>query len=140
MLVKWQRCYHPTTVQGTLHAQRRERAALLKQGVVVTHDAANDAPDEEVQRVLDAIDELGADGSAEDRARRLTALLDQWPDTHARVRAARQRAVKELHDGGMSYRKIAGMLGVSFGRVRQIIDGESAGPAKRKKAEGAEDG
>lgn len=98
-------------------------------------DAANGRPDQEVQRVLDSIDELGADGSAEDRAKRLTSLLDQWPDTHAKVRAARQQAVKELHDSGMSYRRIGVLLGVSFGRVRQIIDGESAGPAKRKATE-----
>ncbi|MEU3507648.1 hypothetical protein ABZ733_06930 [Streptomyces longwoodensis] len=102
-------------------------------------DAADKAPDEEVQRVLDSIDGLGADGSAEDRALRLTHLLDQWPDTHAKVRAARQQAVKELHDDGMSYRKIAMLLGVSFGRVRQIIDGESAGQAKRKKAEAGDE-
>ncbi|WP_432124039.1 helix-turn-helix domain-containing protein [Streptomyces sp. C10-9-1] len=91
--------------------------------------------DEEVRRVLDTIDALGADGDAEDRARRLTALLDEWPDAHARVRSMRQQAVKELHAEGMSYRKIGELLGVSFGRVRQIIDGETAGAKKRKAAE-----
>jgi DNA-directed RNA polymerase specialized sigma24 family protein len=90
--------------------------------------------DEEVQRVLDSIDALGTDGDAAERAKRLTALLDGWPDTHARVRALRQQAVQELHRSGMSYRKIGELLGVSFGRVRQIIDGETAGPAKRKRA------
>jgi DNA-directed RNA polymerase specialized sigma24 family protein len=91
--------------------------------------------DEEVRRVLDAIDALGTDGDAADRARRLTALLDGWPDTHTRVRQLRQQAVKELHDSGLSYRKIGDLLGISFGRVRQIIDGEAANPRKRPAAE-----
>lgn len=84
--------------------------------------------------MLDSIDSLGTEGDAAVRARRLTALLDGWPDAHARVREMRQSAVKELHDGGMSYRKIGDLLSISFGRVRQIIEGESAGPAKRKGA------
>ncbi|MFI6639968.1 sigma factor-like helix-turn-helix DNA-binding protein [Streptomyces sp. NPDC050504] len=90
--------------------------------------------DEEVQRVLDSIDALGTDGDAADRARRLTELLDDWPDTHAKVRGMRQEAVKEMHESGMSLRKIGEELGVSFGRVRQIIAGETAGQAKRKAA------
>lgn len=91
--------------------------------------------DEEVRRVLDSIDQLGTHGDAADRAQRLTLLLDGWPDTHARVREMRQRAVKELHDSGMSYRKIGALLDISFGRVRQIIDGSTDGPAKRKSKE-----
>lgn len=91
--------------------------------------------DEEVRRVLDSIDALGDAGDAQDRARRLTELLDQWPDTHKRVREMRQHALAELHDGGngLTYREIGELLGISFGRVRQIIAGETAGPAKRKK-------
>ena len=90
--------------------------------------------DEEVQRVLDSIDALGENGDPADRARRLGELLEQWPDTHARVREMRQRAVTEMHQGGMSYRKIGEALGVSFGRVRQIIDGVT-NPRTQKKAE-----
>lgn len=90
--------------------------------------------DEEVRRVLDAIEALGTDGDAADRARRLTTLLDDWPGTHARVRELRQRAVKELHDGGLSLRKIGVLLDISFGRVRQILEGEAANPRKRPPA------
>jgi DNA-directed RNA polymerase specialized sigma24 family protein len=91
--------------------------------------------DEEVRRVLDSIDALGETGSAEERARRLTDLLDRWPDAHKAVRKARQQAVTELYDGGngLSYREIGELLNISFGRVRQIIAGETAGPAKRAK-------
>lgn len=95
--------------------------------------------DEEVRRVLDSIDALGTTGDAADRARRLTELLDEWPDAHARVREMRQRAVKELHDGGMSYRKIGALLDISFGRVRQIIDGVT-NPRTQKPPEPPADG
>jgi DNA-directed RNA polymerase sigma subunit (sigma70/sigma32) len=93
--------------------------------------------DEEVQRVLDSIDALGDTGDAEDRARRLTELLDKWPDTHKRVREMRQRALAELYDGGngLTYREIGDLLGITFGRVRQIIAGETAGQAKRRKTD-----
>ncbi|MEU8893643.1 hypothetical protein [Streptomyces sp. NPDC048442] len=35
----------------------------------------------------------------------------------------------------MPYRKIGELLDISFGRVRQIIDGTTDGPAKRKSKE-----
>ncbi|WP_406337350.1 sigma factor-like helix-turn-helix DNA-binding protein [Streptomyces sp. NBC_00649] len=99
---------------------------------------AKKQPDEEVQRVLDAIDGLGVGGSAEERARRLTELLDGWPDTHAKVREMRQQAVAELYDDGkgLSLRQIGARLDISFGRVRQILAGETAGPRKRKQEGG----
>ena len=92
--------------------------------------------DEEVQRVLDSIDALGEGGNAEDRARRLTELLDKWPGTHARVREMRQQANAELYnDGnGLTYKEIGALLDISFGRVRQIIAGETVS-AKRRKPE-----
>ncbi|MFC8463385.1 hypothetical protein [Streptomyces sp. NPDC057250] len=90
--------------------------------------------DEEVQRVLDAIDTLSAtDVPAAERARRLSQLLDEWPSAHSRVRAARQAAMQEMQDGGMSLRKISAETGISFGRVREII----AGVTKREKPKGA---
>ncbi|MER6981533.1 hypothetical protein ABT317_32330 [Streptomyces carpinensis] len=89
--------------------------------------------EEEVQRVLDAIDELGSpDVPAAERAKRLTQLLDEWPDAHSRVRAMRQAAMKELQDGGLSLRAISAETGVSFGRVREIIQGVT----KRTKEKG----
>lgn len=73
---------------------------------------------EEVQRVLDAIDAIAAGQSPAVRARRLTEMLSSVQE---RVRRERQQAVREMHEGGMTYRQIAKELEISFGRVRQIL-------------------
>ncbi|MBC9731227.1 hypothetical protein [Streptomyces sp. TRM68367] len=91
--------------------------------------------DEEVQRVLEAIESLGSpEVPAAARAKRLTQLLDEWPDTHSRVREMRQDAMKELQDDGLSLRAISAETGVSFGRVREIIQGITKRPAKKSAA------
>lgn len=86
--------------------------------------------DEEVQQVLNAIDALGEAEAPRDRAVRLTQLLKAMPDTQAKVREARQQAVIEMKGGGMSLRQIAGELGISFGQVRNIIEGVTKRPKK----------
>lgn len=92
-----------------------------------------DDRDQEVQRVLEAIDALGDSEDPTVRAKRLTELLKQWPDTYAKVREMRQRAVTELHKGGMTYRQIGELLSMSHGRVGQIIAGETASYMNRPK-------
>lgn len=77
---------------------------------------------EEVQRVLDAIDALSASEPPALRAKQLTDLLGEVRD---RVRRQRQKAVREMHQGGMTYRQIATELDISFGRVRQILSEET---------------
>ncbi|MEV6833514.1 helix-turn-helix domain-containing protein [Streptomyces sp. NPDC051133] len=77
---------------------------------------------EEVQRVLDAIDALAANESPASRAKQLVELLDE---VQVRVRRERQAAVREMHQGGMTYRQIAAELDISFGRVRQILAEET---------------
>ncbi|MEV4908910.1 helix-turn-helix domain-containing protein [Streptomyces albidoflavus] len=74
---------------------------------------------EEVQRVLDAIDDATKGETPEARARRLTELLKSVSE---KVRKERRAAVLEMKARGMTYREIAAAAGVSFGRVRQIID------------------
>ncbi|NUR04230.1 MAG: helix-turn-helix domain-containing protein [Streptomyces sp.] len=53
-----------------------------------------------------------------ERARRLDAAKDaalvEW-------RRRRREAVQEMSDGGMTYRQIAKEMGISYGRVRQIL-------------------
>lgn len=81
---------------------------------------------EEVQRVLDAIDALAANEPPASRAKQLVELLDE---VQARVRRERRAAVREMHEGGMTYRQIAAELDISFGRVRQIL-AEETNPTK----------
>jgi DNA-directed RNA polymerase specialized sigma24 family protein len=73
---------------------------------------------EEVQRVLDAIDALTEGEPPEARAKRLTELLKSVGE---KVRKERRDAVLEMQARGMTYRQIADVSGISFGRVRQII-------------------
>ncbi|MFD8509654.1 hypothetical protein ACFV27_00710 [Streptomyces antimycoticus] len=90
--------------------------------------------------MLDAIHALGAeDDPPAVRAKRLTELLEQWPETHARVRQMRQAALKEMQDGGMSLRAISAETDISFGRVREIIQGVTKRdkPGKQAPAEDA---
>jgi len=69
---------------------------------------------------IDAIDEM--DDSLR-RAKALTELLDGWPDQHARVRAMRQAAFRQLNEDGMTYKEIAAEFEISVARVGQIITG-----------------
>jgi len=73
---------------------------------------------EEVRRVLEAIDAVTEGEPPEARAKRLTELLKSVGE---KVRKERRDAVLEMVERGMSYRQIADEIGVSFGRVRQII-------------------
>ncbi|MFE6634693.1 hypothetical protein ACFVFT_14850 [Streptomyces tendae] len=73
---------------------------------------------EEVRRVLEAIDAVTEGEPPEARAKRLTELLKSVGE---KVRKERRDAVLEMVERGLSYRQIADQIGVSFGRVRQII-------------------
>lgn len=95
------------------------------------------AEDEEVRRVLNSIDALGEHGDAAERAKRLTELLDELPGSQSKARELRQKAVRELRDQGMTLREIGALLGISFGRVRQIADGVT-NPRTQKKPKEAD--
>ena len=82
---------------------------------------------EEVQRVLDAIDALTEGEPPEARAKRLTELLKSVGE---KVRKERRDAVMEMVEGWMTYRQIADVSGISFGRVRQIVADDPATEAK----------
>lgn len=81
---------------------------------------------EEVRHVLEAIDVLTEGEPPEARAKRLTELLKS---VREKVRRERREAVLEMQERGMTYREIATAVGISFGRVRQIIadDPDTAG-------------
>lgn len=86
----------------------------------------------EVRRVLDAVDAVARSEDLVGRARRLSLLLKEWPEQQKRLRVARQDAVARLSEGGMTHREIAALLDISYGRVRQIIAGETASYSKRR--------
>lgn len=73
---------------------------------------------EEVRRVREAIAAVAVGAEPAERARRLDKAMDaarlEW-------RRRRKEAVQEMKDGGMTLREIAAELGISFGRVRQIL-------------------
>ncbi|MGW0012544.1 sigma factor-like helix-turn-helix DNA-binding protein [Streptomyces tendae] len=73
---------------------------------------------EEVRRVLEAIDAVTEGEPPEARAKRLTELLKSVGE---KVRKERRDAVLEMVERGLTYRQIGDQIGVSFGRVRQII-------------------
>lgn len=92
--------------------------------------------DEEVREVLNKIEALSETDDPAVEARKLTDLLKEWPSTYKEVRARRQKAVERLKEKGMTHRQIAELLGISYGRVGQIIAGETASYSKKtKKAE-----
>ncbi|MFE5514480.1 helix-turn-helix domain-containing protein [Streptomyces sp. NPDC056529] len=73
---------------------------------------------EEVRRVREAFAAVAVNAPPAERARRLDAAMDaareEW-------RRERQKVAQEMSDSGMSYREIAKEMGISFGRVRQIL-------------------
>jgi len=89
--------------------------------------------DEEVREVLDKIEALSETDDPAVEARKLTDLLKEWPAKYKEVRARRQEAVKRLKEKGMTHRQIADLLGISYGRVGQIIAGETASYSKKNK-------
>ena len=79
---------------------------------------------EEVQRILDAIAALEEIPDDEARAKAATAVLDQWPAQHARLREMRQRAVLNLRARGRTWQQIGDLLGVHPTRAQQIATGK----------------
>ncbi|GAA4911083.1 hypothetical protein GCM10023405_36840 [Streptomonospora salina] len=67
----------------------------------------------------EAIAAAASGGPLGEQVRRLdeahAAATEEW-------RRQRQVKVRKMHEDGMTYRDIAREIGVSFGRVRQILD------------------
>lgn len=75
---------------------------------------------------LDAyLDELEAEPPAI-RFRKLTEFMEA---VEKEVSAQRRAAFQELRAGGMTYREIGKAVGLSFGRVRQILAEDAGSPA-----------
>lgn len=82
---------------------------------------------EEVRRVREAIAAVAVDTPPAERARRLDAAMEaarlEW-------RRRRQEAVREMQAEGLTLRDIAAEMGISFGRVRQILAEDLSGDAE----------
>jgi DNA-directed RNA polymerase specialized sigma subunit len=72
--------------------------------------------------VREAIAAVAVNAPPAERARRLDEAMDaatlEW-------RRRRKEAVQEMKDSGMSLRAIGKEMGISFGRVRQILAEET---------------
>ncbi|MFG2544361.1 hypothetical protein ACGFOM_18160 [Streptomyces sp. NPDC048594] len=75
--------------------------------------------DEETRRMREVMAAVAADEPPAEQVRRLDKALgaatDEW-------RLRRKRAVQAMKDDGMTLRAIAAEIGVSFARVRQILE------------------
>ena len=82
---------------------------------------------EEVRRVREAIAAVAVNTPPAERARRLDAAMDaatlEW-------RRRRKEAVQEMKASGMTLREIGKEMGISFGRVRQILAEELEPPSE----------
>lgn len=100
--------------------------------------ADQDGGSEEVRRVDDLISGIAAIEDPVDRFKRAGTLLAVWSDQQGRLSELRQQVVLDLRAQKVSYRKIAGLLGMSLVRVQQIEKGLAVGPNKVKKKPAAE--
>jgi hypothetical protein len=93
---------------------------------------------EEVGRAMQAIEGLFKDtDDPEERFKKLSALLDGWPDLHSGVRLLRQRVGEQLHANGegMTYGAIGDLIGVTESRARHIVKGITNPSRQKKQAE-----
>jgi hypothetical protein len=72
-------------------------------------------------------DSLMASDDPTVRAKALGAALDAIPKFQRWLRLARQQAIAEMYDSGMSYGQIGKRLNISRARVQQIVDGHVKG-------------
>ncbi|MFF4900507.1 hypothetical protein [Streptomyces sp. NPDC001068] len=72
-----------------------------------------------------------------ERFRRLSALLDGWPDVHSAVRRLRQQVGEQLYnDGnGLTYGAIGDLISVTESRARHIVKGITNPSRQKRKAE-----
>ncbi|WP_152886116.1 hypothetical protein [Streptomyces adustus] len=72
-----------------------------------------------------------------ERFKRLSELLEGWPDLHQGVRLLRQQAGEQLYKGGqgMTYGAIGDLIGVTESRARHIVKGITNPSRQKRKAE-----
>lgn len=78
---------------------------------------------EEVLRFLDAIKALEQIDDDAACAKAITDVLQDWPNSHARLREIRQARVQRLREQGKTWQEIGDALGIHFTRAQQISKG-----------------
>lgn len=90
-----------------------------------------------LKRLADTSNLAGADtADLERQLKALTEALAGVPDIHGRLREARQAVANELHHGrNVSYRTLAGLIGRSPTRAKQIVEGERVSGKLRQRVQ-----
>jgi DNA-directed RNA polymerase sigma subunit (sigma70/sigma32) len=89
---------------------------------------------EEVSRFLDAIkalEEIEDDAAC---AKAITDVLQDWPDSHAKLRRIRQTRILRMREQKMTWQEIGDALGIHFTRAQQIAKGLRGSKRPAKKA------
>jgi hypothetical protein len=87
-------------------------------------------------RLIRLLGDLQGITDRRDRAKALSDVLGGVPEFQKALRHLRQDLLTELHDeDGLSYGEIAKVVGVSRGRVKQVIDGQTVSGRLLKKPE-----
>ncbi|MER6882599.1 hypothetical protein [Streptomyces althioticus] len=81
--------------------------------------------EEEVRRVLDALDQVEGMEDPVARARAVAQLLKDQPKRNKRLRQLRDQTVRDLREDGMPLRQIAEKVQVSLGTVQDILRGHT---------------
>ena len=97
----------------------------------------SEEPNEEVRRAMRALEALFDDAEdTTERFKRLSLLLDEWPELHHGVRLMRQSTGEQLYsDEGMTYEAIGNLIGVTESRARHIVKGITNPSRQKRKAE-----
>ncbi|MCZ4513494.1 hypothetical protein O3Q52_36185 [Streptomyces sp. ActVer] len=75
--------------------------------------------------VLTELDAFFEQVDAEPPAVRFRMLTEMMEELEAAYRSERKRLFRQMHADGMTYREIGKAVGISFGRVRQILTVET---------------
>ncbi|WP_232246443.1 hypothetical protein [Kitasatospora mediocidica] len=80
---------------------------------------------------IQALEEITDDAAC---AKAITDVLQDWPNSHARLREIRQVRVQRMRDQGKTWQEIGDVLGIHFTRAQQISKG-IRGSKRPKKSE-----
>lgn len=93
--------------------------------------------DEEVRRVSEALDAVERIADREERVRAMSQAMAAQVKRNREWQKERRALVQELHDEGVSVRKIAARVGTSPSTVQDILRGYSGSGSHRPRKQPA---